>query len=1141
MRKTRTLILKGLLSIFTLLLLQTGFAQNQRTVTGTVRDTSGTGLPNVSVKVQGRTTGVVSDMNGIYSIKAQNGDVLEFSYVGYITEYGEVKGNIVDITMQPEVTIAGNEIVVTALGIRRENRKIGYGMTTIQGDDLAKTNTVNPVQSLQGQAPGVSITTSDGGLFGNSKIQLRGVSSLNSNNNQPIFVVDGVILENGISNASADWNTSSDDFGNMLKNLNPDDYKSVTVLRGAAATALYGSRGMNGAIIIVTKDGAGAKGIGVSIKQTLGIDHAYKIPDLQYEYGEGDIAGYISYGEKNPNGGYYRFDQNQFYLNDKGIPTKIGHPAGVGYGPKFDGRKIIDYDGTETTYSPNRNNLLNAYKKGILSTTSVALSGGNEKGNFYLSDAYTYRTGMLPNNKFERNSLLFSGAYNLATWLKAEASVSFTTSTSSNPRNDMAEYFIDGTFKNYYNTDKFKNKEYWQAAHGGIPNGSYGDKYADVPGKSLWFGYNLNNSVQKDLVTRPVVKLSAKVTDWLLLMLEGNMNYYTTKAENKELGSGYANDGGKYLLGHTEDLSKTGKFTANINKDINENWSFNLVAGGEMWKQDKSYTRSWTDGGLIVPGQYFLENSKKNILTEGKVQGNKQINSLYFLTNFGYKDQLFLDITGRNDWSSALVYSDGTGNNSYFYPSVSVSWLAHETFKLPQSISFAKLRTSWAQVGSDTDPFFINKGYTIGKYEMNGGNFVYTNGISSILVDKDIMPEKKNSFEVGADIRFFQNRLGFDFSFYNDIINNQIGMVPVESVVGYDNLLTNIGSLRNRGIELTVNAVPVKSTNGFRWNTTFNYWKNRTMVLNLHKDYGAYMVLGGHPSYGNFRVASVAYDGGDYGVLMSDSKPLVWQSKDDKGNNISDPRNGMKVLTWNDGNRGAFYTRSGKVEEVGKMQPDFEGSWINDLSYKGFNLSIQLDARFGGHMASFSNRYGTANGWLATSLYGRDAAHGGITWTSQYADTKGQTFTDGIIPEGIFNKGQMVTTPAGTKQDVGGMTYKEAYEKGYVEPVHASYYTYFNNSWSRGVVNDDWFSKVSYIALRNIYFGYNLPKKWISSTPIKNLTLGLNIRNVAYLHNSLPNHINPESFRGTSSKESFFERNFIPYTRSYTFTLGIDL
>ena len=1140
MRKKRILILRGLLSIFALLLIQTGFAQTQRTVTGIVTDSTGAAIPNVSIKVQGRATGVVSDIQGNYSIRATEGDIIEFSSIGYMTEFGEVRGERLDITLQPEISAAGNEIVVTALGIRRENRKIGYGMTTIQGDDLAKTNTVNPVQSLQGQAPGVSVTTSDGGLFGNSKIQLRGVSSLNSNNNQPIFVVDGVILENGISNASADWNSSSNDFGNMLKNLNPDDYKSVTVLRGAAATALYGSRGMNGAIIIVTKDGGGARGLGISVKQTVGVDHVYATPDLQYEFGEGTIVGYIDYGQKDAAGNYYRFDQNQFFLSGD-VPTKIGHPGGYGFGPKFDGRKIIDYDGTETTYSPFKNNLLSAYKKGILSTTSVALSGGNEKGNFYLSDAYTYRTGVLPNNKFERNSLLFSGSYNLAKWLKSEASLSFTTSTSSNPRNDIAEYFLDGTYKNYYNTDKYINREYWQAAHGGIPNGSYGDKYADVPGKSLWFVYNMNNSIQKDYVTRPVVKLSANVTDWLTLMLEGNMNYYTTKSENKELGAGYANDGGYYSLGHTEDLSKTAKFTANLNKSLNDNWTFGLVAGGEIWRQDKSYTRSWTDGGLIVPGQYFLTNSKRNALTEGKVQGNKQINSLYFLANFGYSEQLFLDITGRNDWSSALVYTNATGNNSYFYPSVSMSWLAHETFKFPDQISFAKLRASWAQVGSDTDPFFINKGYKVEKYEMNGGSFVYTNGISSTLVDRSIVPEKKNSFEVGADIRFFQNRLSFDFSFYNDIINNQIGQIPLESVVGYDTYLTNIGSLRNRGIELTLNAVPIHSTNGFRWNTTFNYWRNTTMVLNLHKDYGAYMLLGGNPSYGNFRIGSVAFDGGEYGVLMSDSKPLTWQSTDANGNNIEDPRNGMKVLTWSDGNRGAFYTRSGKVEEIGKMQPDFEGSWINDFSYKGFNLSVQLDARFGGNMASYSNRYGTAYGWLATSLYGRDASHGGITWTSKYADSKDQIFTDGIIPDGVFKKGQIVTTPSGKAQDVGGMTYKEAYEKGYVEPVHASFFTYFNNSWSRGVITDDWFSKVNYIALRNIFLGYNLPKEWINKTPFRNINVGLNIRNVAYIYNSLPNHINPESFRGTSSKESFFERNFIPYTRNYTFTLGIDL
>jgi len=268
---------------------------------------------------------------------------------------------------------------------------------------------------------------------------------------------------------------------------------------------------------------------------------------------------------------------------------------------------------------------------------------------------------------------------------------------------------------------------------------------------------------------------------------------------------------------------------------------------------------------------------------------------------------------------------------------------------------------------------------------------------------------------------------------------------------------------------------------------------------------------------------------------MSDTKPLEWNNTSD----ANDPRNGMKVLTWNDTRRGAYYTRSNKAERIGKIQPDFEGSWNNDFKYKNFSLSVLLDARFGGYMASYSNKYGTAYGFLETSLAGRDAEYGGIPWTTGYADSKGQQFVDGIIPEGVFAAGQKVTAPSGQSVDVGGLTYKEAMDKGYVEPTHASYFTYRNNSWSTGVINDDWFSEVSYIALRNISVSYVLPVSLAHKIKASSLSVAINARNLGYLYNSLPNHLNPESFRGTSSSDSFRERSFSPYTASYTMTLSV--
>ncbi len=1121
-----------------------GSAMAQLSVSGTVvSESDGLGMPGVTVLEKGTTKGTLTDIDGKFTLKVASGkSTLVFSFIGLKTIEEPVNNrSMINVKMKSE-DIGLDEVVVTALGIKRDAKKLGYGVTEVKGDELAIANTTNPIQALQGKSTGLSIGASDGGLFGNSKIQIRGVSVLNSNSNQPIFVVDGVILENGISNASADWDSNANDFGNQLKNLNPDDFESVSVLKGAASTALYGSRGMHGAIVIKTKDGAGSKGIGVNVTQSLGIDYVYAQPDIQYEYGTGAIAGYVDFGDTDANGRYYQFaPMTQYYKNDQNVMTKINHPwQGTAYGPKFDGRDIEDFDGTMTKYLPVRNNMRDAYKVGINTNTSIALSGGNDKGNFFLSDSYSRRTGTSPSNEFTRNSLLFTGSYKLANWLKAEASISHTISNPKNPGNDFSESFLDGTFENWYDTKKWNKPAVYQAAHGGVPSSSYGDKYANVPGNSIWFNYHFNNNSKEEQVTRPIIRLTANLAPWISVTAEGNMNYYTISSEEKQLGTGYANEGGYYSLGHSIDVSRTAKLTANMNKNFGD-FTTSLIVGGELWDQRKENTRVWTDGGLVVPGKYFLTNSKKSLLSEGGISGTKQINSIYALFNAGWKNQLFIDITGRNDWSSTLVYTDGTGNYSYFYPSVSTSWIANETFKLPSWVTLAKTRLSWAQVGNDTDPYFINNGYQLGDpnnnnkpYELSGGDFVYINSKSTTLVDPSIKPERKNSFEGGLDLRFINNRAGIDLTVYHETVNHQIGSIPIPGESGYSSMISNIGSITNKGLELSLRLVPVK-TRDFSWETTFNYWHNKTMISNLRKEVGEYKTLGGDIAYGNFRVGSVAYENGEYGVLMSDTKPLEWNDS----SNPNDPRNGMKVLTWNDTRRGAYYTRSNKAERVGKIQPDFEGSWNNEVKYKNISLSVLLDARFGGYIASYSNKYGTAYGYLKTSLAGRDAEHGGLPWITNYADSKGQQFVDGVIPDGVFALGQKVTSPSGQSVDVGGLTYKEAMDKGYVEPTHASYFTYRNNSWSTGVINNDWFSKVSYIAVRNISVSYDLPTSLARKIKATSLSVALNARNIGYLYNSLPNHLNPESFRGTSSTESFRERSFSPYTASYTMTLSV--
>ena len=383
-----------------------GSAAAQQLVTGTVSDEDGVGMPGVTIIQKGTANGSITNADGFYSFSVPEDAVLVFTFIGMVNVEEQVAGRtVIDVTMVVDA-IGIDEVVVTALGIKREEKALGYAMTKVSGEEVVQANTINPVLALQGKAAGLSIGASDGGLAGNSKIQIRGVSVLNSNNNQPIFVIDGVIVDNSISNASADWSGNANDFGNILKNLNPDDYESVSVLKGAAATALYGSRGINGAIIIKNKDGRGRKGLGVKLTQTVGFEHVWDQPDLQYDYGPGTLAGYIGYGEQDAGGNYYRYDVNQVYTRDvdgSQVMTKIGNPnSGFLWGPKYDGRPIEDFDEVIRNYEGFPGSMVDAYDLGVSSNTALALNGASDRGSFYLSNSYNTRTGTSPTNEFKR-------------------------------------------------------------------------------------------------------------------------------------------------------------------------------------------------------------------------------------------------------------------------------------------------------------------------------------------------------------------------------------------------------------------------------------------------------------------------------------------------------------------------------------------------------------------------------------------------------------------------------------------------------------------------------------------------------------------------------------------------------------------
>lgn len=1099
-------------------------SQQTGKVTGTVEDDFGP-VTGASVVVKGTTNGTITDMDGNFTLEGvKNGDIIQISFIGYATQEVKYTGQATLPIKLLEDTQKLDEVVVTALGMKREQKALGYAVTELKGDEIKSANTINPVSALQGKVAGVEISNSDGGLFGGTKIQIRGASTL-GDNNQPIYVVDGVILDNSISgNTTADWGQGGDnnanDYGNELKNLNPDDFESISVLKGAAATALYGSRGLNGAVVITTKSGKGTTGLGISVSQTFGIDHAFKTPDIQTLYGPGPTPGWR---DTDNNGSIW--DPFQFSVNSQGQHSLIGTSSlRYGFGPKYDGSPIENYDGSMTTYSPLKNNMLDMYKLGFNTNTNVSIRGGNEKTTFYTSVSYKKANSTTENNTFERYSFLLKGTHKLNDIVDVAASVSFANSKPRNAQYNVGEYFVDcnsAVLTPLYDPNYFRDK--YLGDHGGLASTSYGDKYGSVPKSLYWFKIDNYNYTQKETVVRPTLEINVKILDWLRFKADANMNYYYTRKESKELGSGYANDGGKYEMQQDgkEQFTIGGTFTANKQlKDFN-------VGGFARFEYYNNYATHYlvkTDGGMVVPGQWFVDNSKNPKKSEAEIKNTKRILSAIFAVNLSWKNQLFLDITGRNDWSSALVYANRTGNHSYFYPSISGSWLINETFELPEWINLAKLRGSWAQVGNDTDPYTVNQAYGFGTMEMYDGN-IYVNTLDKLMKVADLKPERKNAWEIGMDFRVLNSRIHLDATYYRENTKDQIMKISVPGISGVDQQLVNAGNIQNQGVEIALNTVPFKNKD-WEWDLDFTWTKNVSKIVSLHPNVADYITLSGYPNMYDYHIGSVAKVGGSYGLLMSDVLPAY-------------DNNGNILLNWDDSWRGAYRAQSKKVQEVGKMTPDFLGSVGTTVRWKDLSLRVGLDMRFGGLVASYCNLYGTQGGWTETSLPYRDPEHGGLSWTSQYKESQGINYGDGYIPEGVFAPGTTATFVDGTSHDVSGMSYAQLVKEGKLEPTHAGTWYINNYSWGSQTIDDIWVHKLSYIALREISLAYRLPKNVVSKVGAKGLSVSFSARNLGYLYNSLPNNVNPESVRSNKTSE-FRIRGYEPYTANYMVTISAD-
>ncbi|WPP51464.1 SusC/RagA family TonB-linked outer membrane protein [Catalinimonas niigatensis] len=1109
----------------------------EKIITGQVTDENNVPLPGVNILVKGTAIGTVTDVEGNYRLSApDDATALVFSFIGYATEEVEIGNqNVINVSIMPDIQ-ALSEVVVTALGMEQEKRKLGYTVTELKGGELAQTNEVNPINALQGKVAGVQIDQGGGGLFGTSKILIRGNSTL-SNNNQPIFVIDGVFMENDV------FSGTGRDFGNNLKNLNMEDFESVSVLKGSAAAALYGSRAINGVILITTKKGRKNSGIGLSVTQNINVFQPFSGPEFQDVFGGGSVGAFFT-DRRDPN-----------YQPDEAWRTKVfpvdpisGQPyidpqinrELENWGPRMEGQEVLNYDGTPTRFLPQPDNFMDAFRNGFGSNTNVALDGGTDRSTFRLSYSHNSSQGVVYNNNMTKNGFNLRATHELTSFLQADASMDYTTFEGKNPpRLGGLDAFASYNFgKLYswilprnYDTEYWMKRENYTSSLGGAPNPADPDETNKAPESRFWFSLFENNYLQNEESLRGRLALTATLTDWAKVIVEGNFYNNYVKQENQELGQGRDFTGGMYGLGHSTRKSNFMKAIVMVNKAFDETWEFSGYIGAESQQFSRTFNYSETRGGLLYPGNFFLANSVDPQFTQGGISERKTINSLYSSVDVSFKDQLFLLATWRGDWSSALTYVDGSGNNFFNYPAVSLSWVLSETLATPSWVTFAKLRGNIAALGRDTNPFILNPGFTFNGFTNIRGNDLPLSTFSNRQVlESNIKPERKIAKEVGLEARLFDNRIGFDLSLYQDNTKNQIIDISAPNESGVESILINAGNIQNRGIELSIDGTPLR-IGDFQWNTMLNFSRNRNLIVDLYEGREEYNL---DANIGE--ISTWAVVGKSYGTLRSSIESKIFQAEDAEGNPVANPNNGLPELSWRADARAAFPARSNELRDVGDINANFRAGWNNTFNYKNFSLGVLLDAKVGGDFVLLSYRYGTHTGVLPNTLEGRDAEYGGITWTSAY---DGETYDDGIIPEGVFAQGQTVTQPDGTQAEVGGLTYQQAYDAGLVEPTHAPQFFYRYGSSSTGV-SDYWVFENSWVSMREISLSYRLPQAALERLNLKGLSISLIGRDLFYLYNSLPYNFNPASNNSNNTAFSG-EQGFLPMTRTLGATLRFQL
>lgn len=1069
-----------------LLALAIGVIQGAAQVT-TVRgivttEEDGEPVIGASVIVKGTSLGTVTDVNGRFELSGfpPSATRLLISYISLMAKEVAIAPQV-SVTLKSDTHLL-DEVVVTALGISREKKALGYTAQEVKQNALVQGKDNNLLNSLSGKIAGVRITNTQGDV-GSSRIVIRGETSI-AGENQPLFIVDGIPVDNSQLNARS----SGRDFKNAIADLNPEDIKTLTVLKGPNAAALYGARAAHGAIVITTKGGdKRQKGIGITLHSSTQVSFVATLPEFQNLFGQG-AGGRFSYVDGKGAG-----------VND-GVDESWGPRLDIGLLiPQFDSPLDADGNRVATPWVSHPNNVRDYFRMGISTNNGISVARGDDKYQFRVGYNYEKQVSIVPDAGTNKTNISLNTDYHLAKWIVVGATANYivytapslpgsATPSGSNVRSNspMLQFLW---FGRQVDTNSLK-ADYTR---------NWNSSYYDNPFWST--SYNTQSQERHRLIGD--LHAEFRLTDGLNVRFRTSTDWYNDRRKSKvkwgSAGAGspygsYAEDAYTVKENNTEVL-------ATYIKQLNKNWGIDALLGFNV--RNKQYENNYQAAPrLAVADLYTLTNSRDPLTSSNDFYRLRQY-GLYGSIQLDYRRWAFLNITGRNDWSSTLPVD----NNSYFYPSVTASVLLSEAFGWrSKAVNYLKIRGGWSQVGADANPYQLATVFT-SETAFNGNPLQSS---STIGMNPNLKPEKTSSIEAGFEAAFWDNRLYLDFTYYKTDSRNQILKLATTAASGYTSQVRNAGHIRNRGYEIQLGAVPIQTSKGFRWNLDLNYGANSSKVVKLD-DEG---LITSYQLYSS-GIQILASVGEAYGTLFGTS-----YVRDANGNVVVDANGLPKISTTN--------------KTLGKFTPDWTGGISNTFSYRSLSLSFLIDASVGGSIFSNTNKTGKYTGVLANTLSGRNAEHGGLWYYTDamgnnvrlsespsysvssdglyYAQVNGQStrvYQDGIMVEGV--------TESGSKNE---------------EVVSAEKYYHRIYSIAEANVYD-----ASYVKLREVALSYRLPRLWTQKLHLQEASVTLTGRNLWTIYKSVPN-IDPESALTTGNAQGV-EAYSLPTTRSFGVNLSV--